>query len=420
MKIYLKKLLNKNNLIFIVIIVIALILRFYNFSDRVVFWSEQARSLVVSGNYINEKFSLLGQEYFRVDSNSHRLFSGAVFNYSLVPLLLITNYDPILITGFFALLNVFTGIVIYLVVKKVFDSKLALLSMFFFLFNSFMIYHSLFIWNYNYLPIVGICIVYLLWSYFKDRSFRKTFLLGVLSGLGVSIQYLFIPFGIMVFLAIFFRSKNKLKDIVAFVLGTSLGNLPMVLFDLRHNFYHLRTLWQYALDTINGISDAGFSYYYLLPLWPVFSIFGAYLLYGILKLKTVLIMVVVIIYLYFNLTSSKVSFVSPLGMPEGLVVRDVGKASQIITSDINGDFNVAEVLDFDKRAYVLRYYLIFKYGKKPLSEIDYENDNTLYVLAQNNYNFEKSNVWEITAGGNRKVELLENVGQGYGVYKLTK
>jgi hypothetical protein len=139
MKTFLKKLLNKEGLLLLVILVLAFTVRFYNFPNRITFWSEQARSLVTSANYIKDKPSLLGQEYFRVASNGHKIFSGAVFNYLLVPLLLVTNYDPVPITAFFAILNIFTGLVVYWTARKLFDERVAVFSVILFLFNNMMI-----------------------------------------------------------------------------------------------------------------------------------------------------------------------------------------------------------------------------------------------------------------------------------------
>lgn len=97
----------KNYLILFSIFFVAFVIRFYNFSDRFTFGPEQARSLMVSSNYIQDKPSLLGQEYFRSNSYGHKLYTSAVFNYTLVPLLLAPNYDPVLITVYFVLLFIF-------------------------------------------------------------------------------------------------------------------------------------------------------------------------------------------------------------------------------------------------------------------------------------------------------------------------
>jgi hypothetical protein len=415
-KIWLKRI----DWLLVAIFVLASFARFYNFPNRVTFWSEQARSLVVSANYIKEKPTLLGQEYFRVDSRGHKIFSGAYFNYSLVPLLLISRYDPVIITAFFTFLNLLTGLVIYFVSKKIFGRQVAIFSVIIFLFNNLMIYHSLFIWNYNYLPLIGILSIYLSYLYLKNQKAKHIFLLGIICGFGISLQILFIPIALLI-LAINFRwAKNKTRDLSLFILGVILGNLPMVLFDLRHNFYHIRTLTQYLLDTFAGKSDAGFAYYYLLPFWPIFAIALGLVLSNIFKINKFFAIGLLAGYLYINLISPKISWTTPTGMPAGLTAKDVDLASKMIADDAKGDFNVAEVLDFDKRAYVLRYFVQIKYGKKILGEEDYQNIKLLYVLGQKDYNIENSDTWEIKTGSPYKITKLGSVGEGYTIFKLQK
>lgn len=417
MKNFLKLYLTKNNLLILAIFIIAAGVRFYNFPNRVTFWSEQARSLMVSANYIKDKPSLLGQEYFRVDSHGHKMFSGAYFNYSLVPLLLISNYDPVVITAFFVLLNLFTGFVVYKVAEKIFGSSAGFLSLTLFLFNDLMIYHSLFIWNYNFLPLIGIIAFYFSYLFFKRKDKQSILILGIVAGFGISLQILFLFFSLLIYILNISRSKNKMRDTILFILGVTLGNLPMILFNARHDFYHLRTLFQYFIDTLHGSSDAGFAYYYLLPLWPLGAILVGWILS---KINKTFMLVLIVVFLFVNLSSPKISWDSPTGMPVGLTTRDIDMASKIIAEDAEGDFNVSEVLDFDKRGYVLRYFIEFKYGKKPLPDTEYGNLERLYLLSPKDYNFDKSGVWEISVGGPYKTAILSGIGNGYAVYKLEK
>lgn len=423
MKVFLKNLSKKSNLLLIAVFILAAVLRFYNFPSRITFWSEQARSLIVSAKYIKEKPSLLGQEYFRQDSNAHTIYSGAIFNYSLVPLLLVSDYNPVIITAFFSLLNLFTGLAIYFVIKKIFSPNLALFSVIFFLFNDYMIYHSLFIWNYNFLPLVGILIFYFTWLHLKDKKNKRLnlFLAGFTGGIGVSLQFLFAPIALFFLIFNLLRGKeNKFLSVFIFLSGMALGNLPMILFDIRHDFYNSLTLLQYLFDTLAGKSDAGFSYYYLLPFWPTFAVVLAFITIKLSKINKFLTIFILLPYLYLNLASPRSSFVSSYGMPEGLTISDIDKASELIAKDANSEFNVAEVLDFDKRAYVLRYFVEYKYGKKPLGETQYQNLNLLYVLSQKDYNFGTSDVWEIRAGGKYNQSKISDIGKGYAVYKLSK
>lgn len=419
MKNFLKHWSKKINLIVVAVFILAAVLRFYNFPSRVTFWSEQARSLIVSAEYL-KKPSLLGQEYFRQASSGHTVFSGALFNYSLVPLLFIGNWNPVPITAYFALLNLLTGLIIYFAVKKLFGENLALFSTILFLFNDLMVYHSLFIWNYNYLPLIGILIFYFSLLNIKKSSSKYIFVLGLLSGIGISLQVLFLLPALLILIINLRKDKTKAKNFVVFILGALLGNLPMILFDLRHGFYQTKTLWQYFLDTLAGKSDAGFAYYYLLPFWPVFAVVAGFIFLKIYKFNKFIGIAILTIYLFLNITSGKIDWHKPTGMPDGLRVSDVDYASKRISEDAKGDFNVSEVLDFDKRAYVFRYFVQYKYGKVPQGVADYPNSKLLYVLSGKDYNFPKSNIWEVSIGGPFKVTLLTDVGTGYAIYKLTK
>jgi hypothetical protein len=419
MKIYLKRFLTKSSLFLIAIFVLAVLVRFYNFSNRVTFWSEQARSLVTSADYLT-KPSLLGQPYFmRFDTNGHEVFSGALFNYLLVPFLLVTR-DPLVITVFFTLLNLFTGIFVYFVAQKIFGRIAGAFSFVLFLFNNYMIYHSLFIWSYNFLPLIGVLSVYFLYLQFKKSELKNIFVLGILSGVGISLQILYAPFAILTIILAIWKSRKKIKHFMFFILGLGLPNLPMIIFDLRHQFYNTKTIWQFFLDSLSGKSGAGFAYYYLLPLWPICIILAGFIVYEIWKRSKALALVVIILYLFFNIKSSLVNFYSPTGMPWGLTISDIDQASQAIAKDAKGNFNVSEVLDFDKQAYVLRYFIVFKYNKEPLGETEYQNLGLLYVLSQKEYNFGSSDIWEVNASGLKNVSKITNVGEGYAIYKLTK
>ncbi|WKZ25964.1 MAG: hypothetical protein QY322_01495 [bacterium] len=411
----------KNYLIVFSILILALVVRLYNFSDRMTFGSEQARSLYVSANYISEKPSLLGQEYFRVNSLGHKLYTSAVFNYSLVPLLLIFDYDPLPISYYFALLNIATGIIMYFVVKKMFSHRLGLICMTLFLFNSYMIYHSMFIWVLNYLPLIGILSIYLLWKIKNKKSnLLDLFILGVLSGLGFGLQYLYVIAILIILYVVFKYSKNKAKDLLVFIVGGVIGDFTQVVFDLKHNLYHLRTLLQYALDTFNGVSDAGFTYYHFLHFWPVVILVAGFLLWKVYLKNKFIFYVLFFGYLYLNLSSNLINFNKPVGMVDGLTNKSIVEASRIISQTDETNFNVVTLYDFDTRGYVLRYYTEFVYDKKPMGEIDYPSSNIVFALAKDDYDFENNNPWELKVVKPYNITNLGEVGQGFSLFRLER
>ena len=403
------------------ILILAFVVRFYNFSNRVTFGPEQARSLVVSSEYINDKPSLLGQEYFRTNSLGQKLFTSAIFNYSLVPLIFIFKYQPLPITLYFAFLNIITAIVFYFVVKKIFNIKLAAISFTLFVFSYLMIYHSMFIWVLNYLPLVGILTFYLLYKVVKGKSsWKDIFLLGVLSGIGFGLEYLYVLTILIVLYVLFKYSKEKLKTLSVFLIGAVVGDLPQVLFDLKHNFYHLKTLWQYTLDTFRGVSDAGFTYYHFLHFWPLVILAISYLVYIVIQKNKHLGILLIVIYIIVNLNSSLINFNKPVGMSEGLNLTKLIKTSKIIAEKSSNNFNIVTLYDFDTRGYTLRYLTKYIFNKTPMGILDYPSSPEIFSLAENNYNFKGSVPWELTFLKPYNIEVIEKIGDDFSLYKITK
>lgn len=408
-------------LLLLTIIAIALFVRLYNFTDRITFGPEQAISLITSGEYIKVKPSLVGQgNLIRINSKGLRLFSSPLFNYSLVPLELIFNFNPIPITGYFALLNVFTGIVLYLVVKRMLGRNIAILSMIIFLFNDYMIYHSLFIWILNYLPLISVLTIYLLYKFNLKKKYVFSLLLGVLSGIGFGLEYFYILTLFVVLTIIIFLSNNKIRDILYFALGVIIGNFPYILFDFRHDYYHTKTLFQYLIDMLTFHSQANITYYHFLNIWPPVIILLAYVINKITQKRKLLVLVSLLIFVFTNLVSKIVDFSKPIGMPVGLTYKKVLKAAQIISDNNPNNFNLAVLLDFDTRGHILRYPVEYIFGKKPLGIEEYKDAGEIYVLARNDFDFENSHVWELAIFAPYKVEILSELDYKYGVYKLTK
>ena len=411
----------KNYLILFSILIVALFVRFYNYENRITFGPEQARSLMVSANYIQDKPSLLGQEYFRSNSLGHKLFTSAIFNYSLVPLIWITNYDPYLITIYFTALNIFTGLIFYFLVHRMFGLRIAQISLTLFLFNSYMIYHSMFIWVLNYLPLLGVISIYLTWKIIKGKAkLIDTFWLGIISGIGFGLEYLYILAIIPILYFAIKYSKEKLKSLAIFILGGAVGDFPQVIFDLRHNFYHLRSLFQYALDTFANNSDAGFTYYHFLMFWPVGLLILAIVISIVYQKNKFLASILIVLYLFINLNSKFLNLNRPVGMENGLKYEDLKQTSKIISDQASDKFNVATLYDFDTRGYTLRYFVQYVYGKKPQNDVTYKDVDEIYALAKSDYNFKNNNPWELNVFKPYNIESLTNIGDGYSLFKLTK
>lgn len=402
------------------IVFFTLLVRFYNFSDRITFGPEQAIGLMASGEVLSGKFSFLGiQNLQRFTSSGHQLFSGAWFTYSLLPFHFLFKGDPLLITGFFALLNIVTGLILFYLALRIVNFKTAIIFLLLFLFNNLMIYHSLFIWILNYLPLVGGLSFYLLYRIKRHPGWLwGAFWLGLLSGVGFNLEYFYVFSALIVFVLLLAFSKRKFLATALFLAGVVVGNLPMVLFDLRHNFYHVKTLWWYLLDMFIYPSNQNLSYYHFLNWLPLVFLLLAI---GFQKyLSDRKMVLAVLLYVVINLFSGKVAFDKAVGMPEGLTWNKINQTAKIISNDQPKDFNVVTLLDFDTRGHILRYPLKYLYSRNPMGVEDYSKASVLYALARADFNFGNPQVWELQVLAPYKIETLNLIDPYYGIYKLTR
>lgn len=421
MKNCLKHFLTKSNLLIIAVLLAAVIIRFYNFGNRVTFGPEQAISLETSASMIKEKFSLLGIENVqRFTSQGLEIYSGALFSYSLIPLLIIFNYQALPISVYFAVLNIITALIFYFVVKKIFGEKTAVFSLILFLFNNYMIYHSLFIWILDYLPLIGVLTLYLLYEEKTKFKYQQIFWLGIFSGIGISLEYLYGPTYLLVLVLALILSKKRIKSFLIFIFSSLIPNLPLIIFDLKHNFYNLNTLWLYFQDVLKHPGISGISYYDFLQFWPIFALILGFVLIKIWNRNKLVAGIFVAIYLLINIHSSLVLFDRPTGMPKDLTVKNIDSIATLIKNDNPSDFNVAVINDFDTRGHILRYPLEYNNNIFPNGVENYPSSTILYVLAPLGYNFDKAKVWEIQSFDFKKEVKISDVGENFGLYKLTK
>ena len=67
----------------------------------------------------------------------------------------------------------------------------------------------------------------------------------------------------------------------------------------------------------------------------------------------------------------------------------------------------------------MRYFVKYNHGKDIESEEEYKNLDFLYVLAQKDFDFQNSNIWEIKTGWPYNASELIRLND-YAIYKLEK
>lgn len=390
----------KYKILIICIIILGIFIRLYRFPELVNFSLEQTLALDTAGDMVKTgKITLVGIEYFiRQTSAGHSFFNSAFYLYPISLTQLIFGFDPITSTLVFTLLNLLSGIGIFFLAKKLNGDRAGLVSATLFMFSSTMVNISRTVWHvYLLIPIT----VLVIWTAIKIKENLKpiyVLILGFFLGLGFGIHISYtVPLALFsLFLIKYLYHKKKLSYLFLFVLGLGLGNLPAIVFDLRHNFYNLTTTITFLYEGLVR-RESGFSfesYHFLYLLVPIY-IWGAKILVKLFNMKTL----VLILILYLALSAPKWNLTSkyPTGMTLGTNLNTLKQIAEIISTDTQSEFEVASITDGQTRAENIRYILKFLKNKPSMGYDKYPDADVLYVISFTDQNPLDKSVWEINS-----------------------
>jgi len=269
-----KKKLSTVNLAVITVFVLFAFLRFYNLEKRIGFGWDNERDALAVKSILQGDLKLIGP---RVLADTG-FFLPPYFFYLLAPFYALSNLSPYATVYFLIFYNLIFFVVSFLILKKLFSQKVALLFLAFWAINPHTLSFDTVAWNPLLVPLAFVIFLYLL-----ARS--KSFLLGLVWGVGVSFH---IQFFLLAPIVVPFILKDK-KRVRNIIWGFALTFAPLVLFDLRNNFLNLKLASDFLLA--GGARD----YFSFLPVWDnvvartfgmpisrLFSVFFYFLIAGVL------------------------------------------------------------------------------------------------------------------------------------------
>lgn len=224
------------------LIVLAIVLRFYRLADFATFLSDQGRDAIIIKRIVTlEHWPAIG-----APASVGQIYLGPFYYYLMAPFLALFRLDPVGLAYGSAFLSVAGLIVAYALIKKFVDAKTALVFLFLASVSEVNIEAARFSWNPNPLPIFAFVTLFFFFSAFFRQRRWSAFLFGAFFGLTAQLHYLallmatvFLP----VALTLMIRTKARLKVIglglIAFA-GFGLASLPLIAFDLRHQFLNSR------------------------------------------------------------------------------------------------------------------------------------------------------------------------------------
>jgi len=362
---------------------------------------DQGKTLLTVYNlWQDKKISLIGPEASIQNKYGQAFFHGPWVYYLPLPALLAFNWQPLVSSYTIIILNLAGLLLVFKPIKKSFGKETALIYSGLLSLTPILVSFSQFIWNPNLLIFTSLMIIFTSLKILdKKEKYNLNFwhlLAGFFLGFGLGNHYVFAIMVLSFFIWIVIK-KTKLVNITLTVMGFLIGFSPLLLFELRHNFYNLNTI----ISILKNGSSTAFSFplplHYYLSFLPFLLLLLAYLLKKLFEKQKIITLGLIAVFTVYSVIEIFVKPATGYTMPENWNYKDIEKTSKIILRENKTNYNIANIIQGDTRAYALRY-LLTKANNPPLSVENYPNASFLFVISkQKKDQTEKIPTWEVSS-----------------------
>lgn len=256
------------------IIVLAIFLRIFNIKNTLLFHFDQGyHGLAIREIWENRSIKLLGHK-----TDIEGIYHGSIFYYFMLPLYLLSFWNPAGVSTSLALLDGLSIIFIFLTAKKLFNNKIGLVAALLYAVSYSAISYSRWLSNVTPIPFFSSVLLYFLarskGSSVKDFS-CALFIGGLIAQFNGAIGFFFLP--LFLAYALYFRKSlfNKKANLLIYVFVYLIPQIPLVLFDLRHNFLVTTSIYRHFLEGSSlSVSGGGLLANLLLLLNEMLNIFS--------------------------------------------------------------------------------------------------------------------------------------------------
>jgi hypothetical protein len=412
----------KNITFVFILIILFLFVRLYHLENRVNFGSDQGGFLLKSYKIYKEKsLSLIGPSS-SFSTNGRYFYFGPATYYLPIPVLQLFNWNPLSVSYFMVFLQLISLLCIILSFKLRMRSDIFIfIYSVLYTFLPLLINYSNFHWNPNYTVFVsGFVLSLIIFINGKTNVKVQIFLIGLLSGLGMQFHY---SFTLCIFLVILMlvRQRNlKFSDWILAILGLIIGFFPVLLFELRHNFYNLKTIILFV--STRGSQNQVFQIlpYYFLSAIPFIIYFTTYGLNKIYKFNKIIIYLFLTIIITYSIYTAIPDRGEGFDMARGWNYEGLKKTEKIISEQKHENYNLVDLLTGDTRAQALRYLLTVS-GNEPKNESAYPD--SLYLFIYSRDSIEKilgGSLWEIDVIKPVVLEKTWDIQNGIKLYLVKR
>lgn len=248
-----KKIIRQNYflLLIVLICIIGLFLRFYRLPETLNFFYDTARDMDKAREIIvDRKMTLIGHPTSFGQGSNRETYMGPAYYYFLAISEFVFHFNPIFVVALIGVMNVFSAVLFLSIINDFIANKLMKLVLFsLYLFSPLLIYYSRLIWNPCLLPFFAMLAIFCFWKFLKNKKLLYLFFSGVVSGISFQIHYVTIPLFLSAFVILIYRNQKtserityQIKTAVMLLISFLIGISPIIIFDIRHNFYNSESL----------------------------------------------------------------------------------------------------------------------------------------------------------------------------------
>ena len=369
---------NKSEFITLAFFIIFFIaIRSIHFTEALNFSSDQGNGMAhVLEMLSNKEITLVGPGS-SLSVNGKELLQGAINYYITIFFGLLGGFDPVVTSYIFMLFASLAIIPLYIGTKKLADKKIALLMVTIYTLFFYFIDYTRFLFGPNYLIALTTGLVFLMGNYKSKPSLKNLLLIFMYLGIMLQFHYqVFVIFG-FVFFYYSFSSKTRIKSVLIMILGFIIGFSPMIVFELKNEFYNLRVAWDYIFlpkNTYGSFVDFVPHRYLSLVLLGLVAVLVYLRKYFSYSLILIIAGLLLIIDLFLYLPRPTHGF----GMAPDWNYLMEKKTYEIIKSQPYQNFNIVNHV-YDNLSMVVKYHLK-KDGYK-MNYDDYYHNDYLYVVS---------------------------------------
>ncbi len=237
-------------LVLLVVFVLFSLFRFHELDKRTVFNWDQERDANAVLEIINTRSpTLLGPRVLGPEG----FFLPPYFFYLILPFYVASSMSPYAIISFMIFYGIFFFLSSFFVIKKIFNSLVAVLFLLFWAILPLTISIDTISWNPLLIPLAQLVLIYFL--YLRNliaKTHILDLLIGIIIGLGMSFHIQFLLFVPIIFPYFYSElrkdGKKTLKSAVVILVGFLITLFPLVIFDLRHDFLNTKLLINFLLS----------------------------------------------------------------------------------------------------------------------------------------------------------------------------